>query len=151
MRALSGSYDNTLRVWDVDSAQCVQVLEGHTDTVHCVAALPDSGMAKMIYEVSECFIGCYLNTFGESNAPAHDVVTIMYLLRPEIFTSKAARVEGAVSPAAFVEEAAPLAGAPLWKPRARHSAFLRPRGVRRKAARRETLPKSTLSPRRPVK
>ena len=36
-----GGRDKTLRVWDVDSAQCVQVLEGHTDWVRGVAELPD--------------------------------------------------------------------------------------------------------------
>jgi WD40 repeat protein len=28
---ISGSYDKTVRVWDVDSGTCVSVLEGHDD------------------------------------------------------------------------------------------------------------------------
>ena len=29
-RIVSGSNDKTLRVWDLSSGECVQVLEGHT-------------------------------------------------------------------------------------------------------------------------
>ena len=35
--ALSGSDDNTLRLWDVDSGRCIRVLEGHSDSVFSVA------------------------------------------------------------------------------------------------------------------
>ena len=28
---ISGSYDNTLRKWDLNTGQCLQILEGHTD------------------------------------------------------------------------------------------------------------------------
>jgi WD40 repeat protein len=40
-RVVSGSWDNTLRVWDLDSGEQLQVLEGHTGTVFAVAALPN--------------------------------------------------------------------------------------------------------------
>ncbi len=36
-RALSGSYDNTVRIWDVDSGCCLRVLEGHSNSVYGVA------------------------------------------------------------------------------------------------------------------
>jgi WD40 repeat protein len=36
-RAVSGSYDDTLRLWDLESGQTIRVLQGHTDTVWLVA------------------------------------------------------------------------------------------------------------------
>ena len=40
-RVVSGSSDNTLRVWDLTLGESVQTLEGHTDWVRAVAVLPD--------------------------------------------------------------------------------------------------------------
>jgi hypothetical protein len=36
-RALSGSADNTVRLWDVETGRALRVLEGHTDSVLSVA------------------------------------------------------------------------------------------------------------------
>lgn len=36
---VSGSFDCTLRVWDVDSGECVRVLEGHEGWVTCVCVV----------------------------------------------------------------------------------------------------------------
>jgi small GTP-binding protein len=44
-RALSGSDDNTVRVWDVDTGQCQRVLEGHSSAVYSVAFSPDGRLA----------------------------------------------------------------------------------------------------------
>ena len=55
--------------------------------------LPRSPLAAMICEATQCFIDCYLNKFGAPNAPAHDVVAVMYLVRPELFTKRRGRVE----------------------------------------------------------
>jgi len=38
---LSGSYDRTLRLWDLSSGQCLRVFEGHTSQVNSVAISPD--------------------------------------------------------------------------------------------------------------
>jgi len=38
-RVVSGSADNTLRVWDADRRECVAVLEGHSDWVRCVCVV----------------------------------------------------------------------------------------------------------------
>ena len=35
-RVVSGSRDATLRVWDIDSGQCLHVLMGHVAAVRCV-------------------------------------------------------------------------------------------------------------------
>ena len=39
---ISGSYDNTVRVWDLGSNSCVAVLEGHTSFVNSVATLNET-------------------------------------------------------------------------------------------------------------
>ena len=50
LRALSGSTDHTVRVWDVSGQKCVGVLEGHTKTVWGVAMSGDGRRA-----VSGCY------------------------------------------------------------------------------------------------
>jgi small GTP-binding protein len=39
--ALSGSFDNTMRLWDVETGQCLRVLEGHENSVSGIAWSPD--------------------------------------------------------------------------------------------------------------
>ena len=34
-RVVSGSKDNTLKVWDVATGECLATLEGHSSTVRC--------------------------------------------------------------------------------------------------------------------
>ena len=38
---VSGSGDNTLRVWDLETAQTTKTLHGHIDSVNTVAVTPD--------------------------------------------------------------------------------------------------------------
>jgi WD40 repeat protein len=33
---VSGSYDSTLKIWDVDTGLCTSTLRGHTDSVLCL-------------------------------------------------------------------------------------------------------------------
>jgi WD40 repeat protein len=40
-RAVSGSRDETLRVWDLEMGREERMLEGHTDDVNAVAVTPD--------------------------------------------------------------------------------------------------------------
>ena len=40
-RCVSGSGDNTLRVWDSNTGECLRSMEGHSNWVTSVAALPD--------------------------------------------------------------------------------------------------------------
>ena len=37
-RVVSGSEDNTLKVWDVATGECVATLEGHSSTVRRAAS-----------------------------------------------------------------------------------------------------------------
>jgi len=38
---ISGSYNGTLRLWDIESGKTIQIFEGHTYPVICVAITPD--------------------------------------------------------------------------------------------------------------
>jgi WD40 repeat protein len=44
-RALSGSHDNTLRLWDLATGETLRTLEGHTSAVYTVAVLADGSRA----------------------------------------------------------------------------------------------------------
>jgi len=44
-RAISGSFDRTLRLWDLESGQTIRILEGHRDSVWAVAVTPDGRRA----------------------------------------------------------------------------------------------------------
>ena len=44
-RALAGSDDNTLRLWDLATGETLRTLEGHTDSVRAVAVLGDGSRA----------------------------------------------------------------------------------------------------------
>ena len=37
-RVVSGSQDETLKVWDVETGECVATLEGHSERVRCAAS-----------------------------------------------------------------------------------------------------------------
>ena len=44
-RAVSGSDDKTLKVWDLESGRELRTLEGHADWVKAVAVTPDGKRA----------------------------------------------------------------------------------------------------------
>ncbi len=69
-KAVSGSADKTLRVWDITSGKCLHILEGHTNAVTAVALTTDGRIAASVtgartgtnYVVAPLF-----NIFGDSN------------------------------------------------------------------------------------
>ena len=46
---LSGSNDRTLKIWDVETGECKQTLNGHTNWVRCCAV---SRLGKWVYSTS---------------------------------------------------------------------------------------------------
>jgi len=42
---VSGSYDKTLIVWDLETGQALNTLKGHTDVIHTVSVTPDGRLA----------------------------------------------------------------------------------------------------------
>jgi hypothetical protein len=44
-RAISGSWDKSLRVWDLESGRCLRTLRGHTNVVRSVSVTPDGRRA----------------------------------------------------------------------------------------------------------
>ena len=51
-RVVSGSADNSLRVWDVGTGQCERQLQGHTDEVSCVVELRDGRVVSGSWDKS---------------------------------------------------------------------------------------------------
>jgi WD40 repeat protein len=48
LRIVSGSQDNTLRVWDAATGVCLRVLEGHTEDVTSVCAFDSTGVQRIV-------------------------------------------------------------------------------------------------------
>ena len=44
-RLISGSFDNTARIWNVRTQKTIHVLKGHTDDIYAVAFSPDGNLA----------------------------------------------------------------------------------------------------------
>jgi WD40 repeat protein len=40
-KIVSGSFDNTIKIWDLASGNLLNTLNGHTDYVHSVAVIPN--------------------------------------------------------------------------------------------------------------
>ncbi|MBW2638228.1 MAG: hypothetical protein JRC86_12065, partial [Deltaproteobacteria bacterium] len=46
-RAVSGSNDDTIKVWDLENGQSIRTMEGHNDSVRAVAVTPDGRRAVL--------------------------------------------------------------------------------------------------------
>ena len=98
----SGSFDKTVRVWDVGARACVASLEGHGGDVKALAALPDGRLAS-----------------GSLYDPLIRVWTLTAPGTPEDAAAAAAEARGVVV-APGAEAAAPAAaGGGALKPRKR--------------------------------
>jgi WD40 repeat protein len=42
---ISGGNDQTLRIWDLESGECLRILKGHTNDITCVSVTPDGRWA----------------------------------------------------------------------------------------------------------
>ncbi|RJP19934.1 MAG: serine/threonine protein kinase, partial [Candidatus Abyssobacteria bacterium SURF_5] len=76
--ALSGSSDNTIRLWDIKTGRCLQTLLGHSQTIHSVAFSSDSRFALsgawdgtlMLWDINS---GQCLCIFGRHSQPVYSV------------------------------------------------------------------------------
>ena len=44
-RVATGSFDDTLRIWNIKNGECEHVLRGHIDSIHCIIQLFDGRIA----------------------------------------------------------------------------------------------------------
>lgn len=76
-RVVSGSVDNTLRVWDSATGQCLQTFKKHTDVITCVTVLSDgcvvSGSSDNTLRIWEATTGRCLHILNEHS----DEITCM--------------------------------------------------------------------------
>ena len=79
-RIVSGSDDNSLRVWDTSDGQCLQVLTGHSAKVTCVEALSDgrivSGSDDNSLRVWDTSDGRCLQVLAGHSRPVRCVVVL---------------------------------------------------------------------------
>ena len=77
-RALSGSYDRTLKLWDLQTGELVHSFVGHTDTIYSVALTPDnrhavSGAGDRTLRLWDLQTGQLLHTFTDHTGPVSTV------------------------------------------------------------------------------
>ncbi|MFN9916170.1 MAG: WD40 repeat domain-containing protein, partial [Pirellulaceae bacterium] len=73
-RALSGSSDATVRLWDVQSGSCLGVLEGHTESVWSVAWSADGRFAFSAASNGVMRVWDLSSTTETSNGPPSDEI-----------------------------------------------------------------------------
>ncbi len=87
----SGSYDNTIKLWDASSGKLIRSLEGHQSEVRSVAFSPDgrsiaSGSYDNTVKLWEVKTGAEAQTFRQT-PPTHFLVTADFRPRRPIATS----------------------------------------------------------------
>ena len=58
-QALTGAYDNTVRLWDVETGRCLLVLVGHTGPVLCVAWSTIAAALSLVARTKPCGYGMW--------------------------------------------------------------------------------------------
>ena len=43
---VSGSEDKTIKIWDLESGNCIKTLQGHTNIVRCIKLLPSGELVS---------------------------------------------------------------------------------------------------------
>jgi WD40 repeat protein/serine/threonine protein kinase len=76
--ALSGSFDNTLRLWDIETGKCLRTIEGHTDFIPCVSFSSDgryalSGSSDKTLRLWDIDTGKNLRTFKGCTSSVNSV------------------------------------------------------------------------------
>jgi WD40 repeat protein len=64
---ISGSYDNSVKIWDIKSGQCINTLNGHTGSVRSVFAINNfiiSGSWDMSIKIWDISSGECINTIN---------------------------------------------------------------------------------------
>jgi tricorn protease-like protein len=77
-KIVSGSKDNTIKIWDLGTGQCLRTLTGHTDIVWSVALTPDgtkivSGSDDKTIKVWDLKTGALLRTLTGHTGPVESV------------------------------------------------------------------------------
>jgi WD40 repeat protein len=78
-RAISGSSDSTIRLWDLETGRCLRTLYGHADSVTGVAVLPDghqaiSGSNDKTLRLWDIETGACLRVFDGFTTPVNAIV-----------------------------------------------------------------------------
>ena len=42
----SGSYDNTIKIWNLNNSSCIKTLEGHTNDINCLELINSTTIAS---------------------------------------------------------------------------------------------------------
>ncbi|MEQ1839481.1 MAG: WD40 repeat domain-containing protein [Verrucomicrobiales bacterium] len=84
-RAVSGSEDKTLRLWDLHSGECLHTLQGHTSSVTSVALSPDGSLAVSGSEDKTLRVWDLLSGQCLATLEGHSDVVISVALSPDGF------------------------------------------------------------------
>src|SRR3984957_7876257 len=82
VRLASGSCDNTVCVWNVNSGECDSVLNGHTSTIISLYVLPDGRLASGSCDNTVCVWN--VNSGGcDSGLNGHTSTIILLYVLPD--------------------------------------------------------------------
>ena len=56
MLLFSGRFDSSIRVWDINTGQCLQVLEGHTGLISALVSKSGCMQSQQVREISSTVI-----------------------------------------------------------------------------------------------
>lgn len=76
---VTGSADCTVRIWSVELADCLKVLDGHSAPVHCLAIDPSSPSRRVFSAAGDGLIICWDTVTGDRirNLIGHEGAVLM--------------------------------------------------------------------------